>query len=92
MRIKHWQGYGCVEAKKISKQTINGITTLHIKVKGNHECGIHREDRYDISNWLIKRFDKSFSNYKDIIDIKLKDDIEDGIDVCNYYIKYKTKR
>jgi hypothetical protein len=42
MRIKHYQGYGLVEVKKISKKTIiNGYgekkTKMVLCVKGNHE-------------------------------------------------------
>lgn len=59
MHIKHWQGYGFITAKKISKTVKNGITTLVIKVSGNHEWGLVREDIYDLKWWLIDRFDKS---------------------------------
>ena len=90
MKIKHWQGYGCVNAQKISKKIKNNICTLHIRVKGNHECGIHRDDRYDIANWLIKRFDRSFTDYRRIIDMKLQDGYENGVETCDYIINYET--
>lgn len=60
MRIKHWQGYGTVNAQKIGLKKGMGVTTLTIKVTGNHEWGLVREDEYDLINWLVKRFDKSF--------------------------------
>lgn len=36
MKLKHWQGYGTVIAKKISYQKSNDIITLKIRVTGNH--------------------------------------------------------
>ena len=88
MKIKHWQGYGTVEAKKIKDNSC----TLHIRVSGNHEWGIERNDDYDLFNWLVKRFDKSQDDYrswwmKEPI-IKLKSYIENGVDVCDYYFTY----
>lgn len=59
MKIKHWQGYGTVNAKKISKTVENGKTILVVKVSGNHEWGLVREDLYDLKWWLIDRFDKA---------------------------------
>ena len=88
MKLKHWQGYGTVNAKKISKTEKNGVTTLKIRVTGNHECGIERNDKYDVKNWLVKRFDKSFDDKKCIIDLTLIPSSEDGVDVCDYIITY----
>lgn len=59
MRIKHFAGYGSVNAKKIADKA----HTLHIKVTGNHEWGIVRKDDYDLFNWLVKRFDKNQKDY-----------------------------
>ena len=59
MKIKHWQGYGCVEARKVKKTTKNGITNLVVEVMGNHEWGLVRRDVYDLKRWLVDRFDKS---------------------------------
>lgn len=59
MRIKHWQGYGTVTAKKIRKTIHDGITTLVVEVRGNHEWGLARDDVYDLKRWLVDRFDKS---------------------------------
>ncbi len=60
MKIKHWQGYGTVNAEKIYKQSNEGETVLKVKVTGNHEWGLVRDDEYDLINWLVKRFDKQF--------------------------------
>ena len=60
MKIKHWQGYGTVNAVKESRTVRDGVVTLTIKVTGNHEWGLVRDDEYDLINWLVKRFDKSF--------------------------------
>lgn len=60
MRIKHWQGYGTVNAEKISKKKVRGQTELKIRVYGNHEWGLVRDNEYDLINWLVKRFDRQF--------------------------------
>ena len=59
MKIKHFAGYGCVNARKIAKDTTDGKTTLVIEVIGDHECGIVRDDGIDLKRWLVDRFDKS---------------------------------
>lgn len=59
MKIKHWAGYGCVEAKKIDDHKVRdteGERVLSVQVTGNHECGLIREDTYDLERWLLKRF------------------------------------
>ena len=59
MKIKHWQGYGTVTAKKVSlEKQENGHRVIRILVSGNHECGIECNDNYTLTNWLLKRFDK----------------------------------
>ena len=46
MKIKHWQGYGTVTAKKISlEKQENGHRIIRILVSGNHECGIECNDK-----------------------------------------------
>ena len=62
MRIKHWQGYGTVTAKKLSKRLTGRGTMLRVMVQGNHEWGLVREDKYDLKRWLIDRFDKDAKN------------------------------
>lgn len=63
MRIKHWAGYGCVNAKRIN----DGAAKLHVRVEGNHECGLTRPewDDYTVYNWLVKRFDKEVPAYEE---------------------------
>ena len=77
MKIKHWQGYGTVSATKVPDKNC----TLHIRVVGNHECGLRRGDLYDLYNWLVKRFDKSVPEGETIIDGL-------NVDTCDYYFKY----
>ena len=56
MKIKHWQGYGTVDAKKLCEYEIaRNQKKIIIQVTGNHEYGIARHDAYDIYNWLLKR-------------------------------------
>lgn len=63
MRIKHWAGYGCVNAKRIN----DGAAKLHVRVEGNHEFGLTRPkwDNYTVYNWLVKRFDKEVPAYEE---------------------------
>lgn len=92
MKIKHWQGYGCVNATKVKMTTKDNIRNLIIRVSGNHECGLVRDDKYDVANWLIKRFDKSFDDYRDIISMDIKEDWDDlkHEDSCVYNITYRV--
>lgn len=50
MRVKHWAGYGTVDAKKINSTTV--------EVQGNHERGLYPQyfDSSDWHRWLGKRF------------------------------------
>lgn len=100
MKVKHFAGYGSVEAKKISKTTSTNIlgekvTTLKIQVKGNHEWGLVRGFSYDLYNWLIKRFDKDVKDYYDIcgnLHYTYNDDyVEENnldVEVCTYTFTY----
>lgn len=100
MKVKHFAGYGSVEAKKVSKTTSTNIldekfTTLKVQVKGNHEWGLVRDDGYDLYNWLIKRFDKGVKDYYDIcgnLHYTYNDDyIEENnldVEVCTYTFTY----
>lgn len=91
MKIKHWQGYGTVNAKKVS----SSANTLVVEVWGNHEWGLERNDMYDVFNWLVKRFDKSREDYREMLDMKIDDFyVEDGrVDVehCRYTIRFRPK-
>lgn len=92
MRIKHWAGYGCVDAKRIK----NASCTLHVRVHGDHECGLRRDDDYDLFNWLVRRFDKNVTTYAEwrmlnpkICIIEWTDEAELGVkDACDYYFTY----
>ena len=96
MKIKHWQGYGSVNAKVIKRtaSTSEGVKTITIEVVGNHEYGLDRsDDEYDIYNWLLKRFDKSVESDRDILKIEYSEDSV-RIDNCDvdrgiYKITYK---
>ena len=60
MRIKHWQGYGSVNAKvkeKDSTYSLQGMTNrcVVIEVRGNHEYGLEvYKDNYTVAKWLGK--------------------------------------
>lgn len=84
MKIKHFQGYGIVNAKKVSKKVKEGVATLIIEVWGNHEWGIERNDVYDVFNWLVKRFDKGCESYSKIISMTTNDFYK-KTEVANHY-------
>lgn len=93
MKVKHWAGYGCVNIKKIKDKN----HTLHVKVSGNHECGVVRDKTYayDLYNWFVKRFDKTVPEYMEWrrnvshIDVILGWDAEAKVETCDYIFDYK---
>lgn len=89
MKIKHWQGYGTVNAKKLS----SSADTLIVEVWGNHEWGLERNDVYDVFNWLVTKFDKKRKDYTEIEDIELKDfyasDGRCDVEHCIYTIHFR---
>lgn len=52
MKLKHWQGYGTVNAVKVEKTK----DSIVVKVEGDHEYGLVRDDVYDAKKWLLERF------------------------------------
>ena len=98
MRIKHFMGYGSVNAKVVEKglktDVANGLLRKYLKINvwGNHEWGLVREDKYDINSWLIKKVAKVDIDYRQIEDIDWNTipDI-DGQEAVQYIIKYNEK-
>ena len=91
MKIKHWQGYGTVNAQKISRTVRNGMVTMVIKVTGDHEWGLVRDDEYDLKNWLVKRFDKNVTDRQRITYTYEPGytKTEDGyVESCTYIFQY----
>lgn len=94
MKIKHWQGYGCVDAKKVSRTD----DTLVIHVWGMHEYGLERTDEYDVFEWLVSKFDKTRKDYRDIVSVSTDDYYTDEMyrgrypttEHCVYTIKFRT--
>lgn len=54
MKVKHWAGYGTLEARTIRRYP----STIVIEVSGNHEQGLEPRyfTNYDWMRWLGKRF------------------------------------
>ena len=53
MKLKHWQGYGTINATRIGKiEKNNDMRTIKIHVFGNHEYGIVTHDKEFVANWL----------------------------------------
>lgn len=97
MKIKHYAGYGTVTASKV--QELNPFC-LHIHVEGNHERGVYISDNYDLFNWLVKRFDKTVSDYHtwrlSLASIHITPSertCDDGsiVETCDYYF-YRESR
>lgn len=88
MKIKHFQGYGCVTVTRVKDSSC----TLHVKVSGNHECGLYRNDEYDLFNWLVKRFDKSIADslewHRRQPKIVIEEGYENGVETCDYMFTY----
>lgn len=94
MRIKHFAGYGSVQAKKVSKTNAgNNKTKLVIEVTGNHECGLVRDDIYDVRRWLFNKFEKNFNGNDYDISMLIEDDYvnENGlnVEVATYTFVYE---
>lgn len=91
MKIKHWQGYGTIEAKRIPDKSCD----LCVVLSGNHEWGLRRDDMYDLFNWLVKRFDRSMKDVEWLEFRKLQPEVYiaeweyDGIDRCQYKFRYR---
>lgn len=99
MRIKHFMGYGSVNAKVVEKglktDVTNGLLRKYLKINvwGNHECGLDRsDDKYDINEWLIKKVAKVNIDDRQIESIECNyiSDI-DGQEAVQYIIKYNEK-
>ena len=92
MKIKHFAGYGSVQAKKLSKATNNGKTKLVVEVKGNHERGLVRDDIYDVRRWIFNKFEKNFNGNDYDIDMTIDDDyVKEGnidVEVATYTFIY----
>ena len=98
MKIKHWQGYGTVKARKIGDlPTGNGRERmLRIRVSGNHECGLVSKSIYDVHRWLLKGGDRFVSpkgaipSYDNIRSVEIDDlyDMDENEDVAIYKIVY----
>lgn len=93
MRIKHFAGYGSVNAKVVQRSlnTLTSIKMVKIQVWGNHECGLDRSEYYyDINQWLLKKVAKVDIDYRNIREVKFQyiSDIN-GQEAAEYTITYK---
>lgn len=95
MKIKHWQGYGVLNAKVLKKGFVYNPMVksnyIVIEVKGNHEYGLDTYDRYFIFNWLLKKFDKNVRSVSQIKSVELEEswDNQAKEEVCVYKIFYE---
>ena len=90
MRVKHWQGYGSVNVKKVNRTEHDGIVDLHLTVWGNHEWGLERCDAYDVVRWIGTRCDKALTDCRQVIKMETNDYYRNyDEEVCDYYITYR---
>ena len=96
MRIKHFAGYGSVEAKKYGKAIdLDGYTILHIGVSGKHECGLVPSWDDVAVRWLLPRFDKEAWKEYPWIDVEVSHEwvsTEAWEDKVEYMFRYKIER
>lgn len=93
MRVKHFSGYGSVEAKKIDKYVDNeGYTVLRVNVSGEHEWGLCPSMEDDAVRWLLPRFDKSAKDLNpwDVEVCEMWHGLP--MDTVGYLFKYKIER
>ena len=89
MKLKHWMGYGTINAERIKEKD----TDLTVKLSGNHECGLERDDDYDMYRWLYKRFKKNAPDYYEwrrnggIMEMEPGWDYKTNTDYCYYRFK-----
>ena len=85
MKIKHFSGYGSVNAKKLSVKNTTFTDNRYyeepckvmlVQVSGLHEHGLDRDDKWlneDIAfRWLLSKFDKTVKDRRQIIDVETK--------------------
>ena len=89
MKIKHWAGYGCVNVKNLTTKDNIKYHCMVIKVWGDHEQGLVREDKYDVMNWLVRRFNKFYDDDRWIRQVGIRVDNE-IINNVNTEVAYYT--
>jgi len=64
MKIKHFSGYGTVNAFKKQSKKKDNFRYVIVEVQDNHEMGLERPffDPYTIHNWIGKRFAKGHTD------------------------------
>lgn len=76
MKLKHFAGYGVINAKKVYKgANQNGVNILRVAVYGDHEQSLLTSDLYTLYKWLFLRFEKNSevkNPYTDFIDVRYK--------------------
>lgn len=87
MRLKHWQGYGCVNAKKTEfRMCEDGANIIRIRVTGEHEWGLINSDPYTIHHWLGSRFFKDCETPRQILDMSVYPESDTSV---LYEIRYR---
>lgn len=100
MKIKHFAGYGFVEAEKVSYREYEKygelLKEIVIRVTGDHEWGLEREDTYDVYHWLLVKFDKKVKPYSLTLieNLEIQDYFKEQpdhsfIEVADYIITYR---
>lgn len=91
MNITHWAGYGKIRAFKEKVVTVDDTKVMTIKVVGNHERSLWRDDKDQVRDWLLKKFDKAVTRSTEILDMThWYGGNENGEEVCFYQISYSV--
>lgn len=92
MKIKHFAGYGSVNAKLLERNN----NCLVIRVSGLHEYGLKVNSKYDLYNWLVKKFVKNLNyncidDYQCTISTFYDEKINDTSEMATYVIRLKEE-
>ena len=98
MKIKHFSGYGSVNAKTIKKVKHDGnLEDRYVEVTGNHEKGLSSDymTNYNVYNWIVKRMFKDIKSHEQVKGFTADTDyiLIDGVDTerCVYRITVDVK-
>lgn len=70
-KIKHWQGYGSLEVKKVCSFPFGyQKQKCVLQVYGDHEYGVFLNDKDRLYDWLAKRFFSDCPDSKHITQVE----------------------
>lgn len=99
MKLKHFQGYGTVNAKRVENVVLyegqyDRWKRLTVEVSGDHEWGLDCYRGWDnvcVFNWLGRRFAKDLTDYRQIKRIDTEYVYAD-VETMRYTILYEVTK